>query len=118
MLGLAMTMVMAPTGQASAHRLCPMHLYPLTMTACPPSMASTSPSGQTVVHVAQPMQYCVSICGCWDCGPSERKRPLFRGLVGAGLPELLLLEVPAHEKQRNDSGDDETDEIIHTDIFS
>ena len=26
MLGLAITMVIAPTGQASAHRLCPMHL--------------------------------------------------------------------------------------------
>ena len=61
MLGLAMTMVMAPTGQASAHKLCPMHLYPLTITAWPASMARTSPSGQTVVQVAQPMQYCVSI---------------------------------------------------------
>ena len=39
MLGLAITMVMAPTGQASAQRLWPMHLCPLTMTALPPSMA-------------------------------------------------------------------------------
>src|SRR5882672_7466040 len=75
MLGLAMTMVMAPTGQTSAHRLWPMHLYPLTITACPASMASTSPSGQTIVHVAQPMQLEVSIWGCCDCGPSDRIFP-------------------------------------------
>ena len=56
MLGVAITIVIAPTGHASAHRPCPMHLYPLTMTALPPSMASTSPSGQTQVQVAQPMQ--------------------------------------------------------------
>ena len=56
MLGLAITMVIAPTGHASAHRPWPMHLYPLTMTALPPSIASTSPSGQTVVQVPQPMQ--------------------------------------------------------------
>ena len=56
MLGLASTIVIAPTGQTSAQRLCPMHLYPLTITALPPSMARTSPSGQTMVHAAQPMQ--------------------------------------------------------------
>ena len=64
MLGLAITMVMAPTGQTSAHRLWPMHLYPFTMTALPPSIARTSPSGQTVVQAAQPMQCVASICGC------------------------------------------------------
>ena len=37
-LGLAITMVMAPTGQASAHRPWPMHLCPLMMAALPPSM--------------------------------------------------------------------------------
>ena len=56
MLGLAITIVIAPTGQASAQRPWPMHLWPLTMTALPPIMASTSPSGQTLVQVAQPMQ--------------------------------------------------------------
>src|SRR5271169_1646981 len=65
------TIVIAPTGQASAQRAWPMHLYPLTMTALPPSMASTSPSGQTVVQVAQPMQCELSICGCCDWGPAE-----------------------------------------------
>jgi hypothetical protein len=30
----------------------------------------------------------------------------------------LLLEVPAHKKQRDDGGDDETNEIIHIVIFS
>ncbi len=56
MLGLAITMVIAPTGQASAQRPWPIHLCPLTMTALPAIMASTSPSGQTLVQVAQPMQ--------------------------------------------------------------
>src|SRR5580704_11614728 len=40
-------------------------------------MASTSPSGQTVVQVAQPMHHSASICGCWDCGPSDRNVPFF-----------------------------------------
>src|SRR6267143_1391394 len=75
MLGLAITIVIAPTGQASAHRLWPIHLYPLTRTAWPPSIARTSPSGHTMVHVAQPMQFVVSICGCCDCGPSDRRLP-------------------------------------------
>ena len=35
MLGLAITMVIAPTGQASAQRPWPMHLCPFTMTALP-----------------------------------------------------------------------------------
>jgi hypothetical protein len=30
----------------------------------------------------------------------------------------LLLEVPAHEKQRDDSGDEKSNEIVHTNIFS
>src|SRR5260370_2576352 len=77
MLGLAIAMVMAPTGYASAQRLWPMHLYPLTMTAWPANIARTSPSGQTMVHVAQPMQYVVSICGCCDWGPSERRLPFW-----------------------------------------
>src|SRR6267143_3920223 len=71
MLGLAMPIVIAPTGQASAHRLWPIHLYPLTRTALPPNMASTSPSGQTCVQIAQPMHHMLSICGCWDWGPLE-----------------------------------------------
>jgi hypothetical protein len=30
----------------------------------------------------------------------------------------MLLKVPAHEKERNDDGDDETNEVIHIVIFS
>jgi hypothetical protein len=30
----------------------------------------------------------------------------------------LLLKVPAHEKERNDNGDDEANEIVHIVIFS
>ena len=75
MLGLAITMVMAPTGQASAHRLWPMHLCPLTMTALPPSMARTSPSGHTAVQIWQPMQCVVSMWGCCARGPSEYISP-------------------------------------------
>src|SRR5882762_5533490 len=71
MLGLAITIVIAPTGQASAHRLWPIHLYPLTRTALPPNMASTSPSGHTCVQIAQPMHHTLSICGCWAWGPLE-----------------------------------------------
>src|SRR6266567_6252977 len=56
MLGLAVTIVIAPTGHASAHKPWPMHLCPLTITAFPPIIASTSPSGQTLVQVPQPMQ--------------------------------------------------------------
>src|ERR1035441_7674513 len=52
-----------------------MHLYPFTMTAFPPSTARTSPSGQTVVHVPQPIQWAASICGCWACGPPESILP-------------------------------------------
>jgi len=75
MLGLAMTMVMAPTGQASAHSECPMHLCPFTITAWPPSMASTSPSGQTSVQPPQPMQLLVSMWGCMPRGPEENSFP-------------------------------------------
>src|ERR1022692_3045063 len=50
------TIVMAPTGHASAQSSWPMHLYPFTMTALPPSIARTSPSGHTLVQVWQPMQ--------------------------------------------------------------
>ena len=32
--------------------------------ALPAIMASTSPSGQTLVQVPQPMQWAVSMCGC------------------------------------------------------
>src|ERR1700675_3067033 len=45
------------------------------MTAFPPNMASTSPSGQTVVQAAQPMQEFASIFGCCDCGPREMILP-------------------------------------------
>jgi hypothetical protein len=51
-------------------------------------------------------------------GPVRAQSSLLGGFMSAGLPELLLLEVPAHEKQRDDGGDDETNEIIHIVIFS
>src|ERR1700745_3149485 len=70
-LGLAITMVMAPTGQASAQRPCPMHLCGLTITPLPPKLANPAPSGHTSVHVPQPMQLPVSMCGCCACGPLE-----------------------------------------------
>src|SRR5947209_3905820 len=45
------------------------------MTALPPIIASTSPSGHTVVQVAQPMHWALSMCGCCDFGPSEYTLP-------------------------------------------
>ena len=51
-------------------------------------------------------------------GPVRAQSSFFRGLARAYLTELLFLKIPAHEKQRDDHGDDETNEIIHTDIFS
>src|SRR5579859_7679752 len=86
------------------------------MTSWPPSMATTSSSGQTVVQVAQPMQYCVSMCGSCDCGPSERSVPFFGRFARANFPLLLFLEVAAHEEQRHDRGDYQA-KIIHI-LFS
>jgi hypothetical protein len=53
--------------------------------------------------------------GLW---PIRAQGPFFRGFLRAGLPDLLLLEVPAHEKQRDDSGDEKSNGIVHTNIFS
>src|SRR5207245_314683 len=47
----------------------------LMMTALPPSMPRTSPSGQAMVQAAQPIQCVASICGCCARGPSERHFP-------------------------------------------
>src|SRR5229473_4470217 len=74
-LGLAMTIVMAPTGHASAHSPCPMHLWPLTITALPAMTAMTSPSGQTSTQAPQPMHCRASMCGCCARGPSEKSFP-------------------------------------------
>ena len=52
MLGVAITISMAPTGHASAQSPWPMHLDPLTIAAFPPITASTSPSGQTSTQAA------------------------------------------------------------------
>jgi hypothetical protein len=30
----------------------------------------------------------------------------------------VLLEIPAHENQRNNSGDKKTNEVVHANIFS
>ncbi len=38
-------------------------------------LSSLSNETPTAVHVAQPMQYVVSICGCWPLGPSEYSFP-------------------------------------------
>jgi len=94
----------------------------LTMTAWPASIARTSPSGQTVVHVAQPMQCVVSICGCCDCGPVRTQLPLAR-LAGASLlSPALRFEISPHVKERNDRGNQEAEkvirEVIHIAIFS
>ena len=59
--GAACTIVIAPTGQASAHIPWPMHLYGLISAALPPTMPSTSPSGHTCVQPWQPMQLLTSM---------------------------------------------------------
>src|SRR3990170_2723557 len=90
MLGLAITMVIAPTGHTSAHKLCPTHLYPFTMAALPPSMASTSPSGHACVQVAQPMHRVESMFGCWALGAPENNLPFSAAARAFASPLLSL----------------------------
>ena len=46
------------------------------------------------------------------------QRTLLRGFLGAGVLGVLLLEIPAHKKHRNDRSDQEANEIIHHALFS
>ena len=80
--------VMAPTGQASSQRAWPTQRRPLTTTAVPPTMPSTSPSGQARTQAPQPMQ-CVRV-DVRDTAPpacrcrARRPLPCARGRGAAG----------------------------------
>ena len=88
-LGFAITIVMAPTGHASAQRPWPMHLWPFTIAALPPITANTSPSGQTSTHAPHPMQWFASMWGCCARGPSETSLP--RSAAASAAASFLLV---------------------------
>src|SRR5713226_5081628 len=50
--------------------------------------------------------------------PVRTQASLLLGLLGGEIPALLGLEVPADEKQRNNKGDENTNNVIHSYIFS
>ena len=109
-----MTMVMAPTGHASAHRPWPMHLCPLTIAALPSIKASTSPSGHTVTHAPQPMQESVvnpRVLRLRAFG--ERRTP--RSDAGARQRLFALVRAPVanEEEAQNASGNQPGKKCFH-----
>src|SRR5690349_2799223 len=64
------------------------------MAALPPSMARTSPSGQTWVQLWQPMQKFTSICGCCARGPSDISLPFAADFSAFSSRTRRLLRYP------------------------